>query len=171
MVRPQVLTRFRKKTLAARTRAACQLFFTGRETEIRGGAAHIVDIALEIRLLGQKLCLLHQGFVASGLDDAALMEGQGAETACTETSPVADQAELDFPDGGHASKLLIGGMVVPHVRKSIYLIHFLLAQRLGRRILHHKQLIPIRLHQTFPGKRVRIAVLDIEALCILLLVP
>ena len=163
MVRPQILTRFRKKTLAARTRAACQLLFTGRETEIRGGSAHIMDITLEIRLLCQKLCLLHQGFVASGLDDASLVEGQGAEAACAEASPVADQAELDFSYGGHASKLLIGRMVVPHVRKIIYRIHLLLSQGLGGRILHHKKLIPIGLHQTLPGKWVLIAVLDIKA--------
>ena len=44
-----------EKTLAARTRAACQLFSQAGETEIRGGAAHIVDIAHEIRFLGQSL--------------------------------------------------------------------------------------------------------------------
>ena len=72
--------------------------FRRRETEVCGRAAYIVDIALKVRFLCEKLCLFHQRFMASCLNDAPLMESQGTETTSAKAAAVADQAEFDLPD-------------------------------------------------------------------------
>ena len=57
-------------------------------------------------------------------------------------------------------------MIVTHIRKRIDLIHLLLSQRFGRRILNHEFFSVIRLNQSLSKHRIGIAVLDKEALCI-----
>ena len=104
MVCHQIFTGLREQALLSGAGSLCHLLFAGREPEIGRRAAHIVDIALKIRLLRQKLCLLHNGFMASGLDDPPLMEGQGTEAAAAEAAPVADQAELHLTDGRNAAQ-------------------------------------------------------------------
>ena len=131
--------------------------------EIGGGAAHIMNVALEGRILHHKLRFPEDGFVAAGLDDPALMEGQGAEGAGSEAAPVTDQAEFDLLDGGNTPGFFVAGVVGAAVGKVIYLVHFRGGQRLLGRILHHIE-IPIGLCQTLGGERVAVAVLDAEAL-------
>ncbi len=143
-----------------------QLFAAGREAEIGCGAPHVMDVSLKLRILRQKPCLFHQGFVAPRLDNPPLMESQGAKAACAKTSPVADQAKLHFLDGRHPPCLLIRRVVATHVRKAIDLIHLLLGQRRRRRVLDN--ILPIapptvRLYQTLSRKRVRVAVLNGKA--------
>ena len=127
VVRLKVPARFREQALAARACALCQLLVAGREPEVCRGAAHIVDISFKIRLLCQQLCFLHQRFMAPGLDDPALMEGEGAKAAGAEASPVADKAELYLADSRNTSKFFIGGMVIPHVWKAVNRVHLFLA--------------------------------------------
>ena len=55
------------------------LLLTGRRSEIGGGASHIVNISLKIRVTDDVLCLPEYGFVAPGLNDSPLMECQGTE--------------------------------------------------------------------------------------------
>ena len=69
---------------------------TGGLAEICRGAADIVNIALEGRIFRHVPRLGQDGFVASRLDDAALVEGQGAEAAAAEAAPVGDQAKFDL---------------------------------------------------------------------------
>ena len=170
MICPQVLTWFREQTLFVRTRTLGHLLCTGRIPEIGCRAAYIMDIALKIRLLRQKLCLLDQRLMASCLDDPPLMEGQGTKAAGSKAAAVTDQAELDLPDSRNTTCRLIGRMVGSHIGKIIDIIHFLLTQWFCRWILYHIDMSLIRLYQTFPGKRICVAVLDKKALCILLFV-
>ncbi len=167
MVRTQIPARFGKQTLTVRTGAFCRLLLTGRKPKIRRWPAYIMDIPLKIRLFSQKPGLLYERFLASGLNNPALMKGQCAKTARSKTSSVADKTKLNLPDGRNSPFLLIGRMIPAHVWQIIYLIHLRLRQRLGRRILNHKQLFPIRLHQTLPSKGIRVAVLNKKAFGIL----
>ena len=130
--------------------------------EIGGRAAHIVDIALEILVLDHDLRLGQNGFVAAGLDDAALVEGQGAEGAGAEAAPVAYQAEFHLFNGRHATGFCIAGMPGPHIGQGIDVIPLLGCQRLLRRILDYKFLF-IRLDKPFGGKRIAVTILDFEA--------
>ena len=111
----QFVVRRGEKTLPVLADPVPELFFTGGMPEVCGGAAHIVKIALEIRIPGQKSGLLQNGFMASGLHRPSLMKGQSAEAAPAKAAPVADQGKLDLRYGRHASLLLVGGMPGAHV--------------------------------------------------------
>ena len=63
-----------------------------------------MDIAFEIRVLHHLLRFPEDGFVAAGLDDPALVEGQGAERTGPEAAPVADQAVLPFQTAADAQE-------------------------------------------------------------------
>ena len=76
-----------EETLLVGAGAVGQLLLTGGLAEICRGAADIVNIALEGRIFRHLPRLGQDGFVASRLDDAALVEGQGAEAARRRSSP------------------------------------------------------------------------------------
>ncbi len=96
MIHLQIGTWFREKALSVFADALRHLFLAGRMSEIGGGTAHVVDIALEIRLLYHLLCFPQNGFVASDLHRPALMEGQRTEITPAETPSAADKREFDF---------------------------------------------------------------------------
>ena len=91
VVRPHILAGGGVQALPSAAGTLGQLLFAGGVAEIGGGAAHIVDVALEILVLHHDFRFLQDGFMAAGLDDAALVEGQGAEGAGAEAAPVAHQ--------------------------------------------------------------------------------
>ena len=118
--------------------ALCQLLVAGGAAEFRSGTADIVDVALEIRVFETGLSFSQDGFVASRLHDAPLVEGQRAEIAVAKTSPVGSQTELDLGERRDPAVLLIGGVVGAHERQRIDVVHLLCGQGLCRRILHDK---------------------------------
>ena len=54
VIRPKIFAGFGKQALLMGAGPLGQLLFTGRKTEIGRRPAHIVDISLKIRLLGEK---------------------------------------------------------------------------------------------------------------------
>ena len=158
VINVQVFTGSWKQALFLRAYAFRELLLTGRMPEICRRPSHVMDIALKVLIFRHKLRFPDEGFVASRLDNPSLMESQRTEIAAAETSPAAYQGKLYFADSRHASERLIAGMISAHVRQSIDCIHFLLAQGLCRRVLHHVELSVIQLCQPFPGKRIGIAV-------------
>ena len=124
-------------------------------------------IPLKIRFFNEKLCLPENGFVASHLYGAPLMEGQSTEAASAKASPIADQRKLDFRDGRHAAKRLIGGMISSHIGQIIHFIHLIHSKRRLWRILHYEYTVGIRLHQYFTRTKVRIFILYLKAFGIL----
>ena len=95
MIGPKVLAGLRETGTAGwGRRPSSSCFLAGPDPKIRRRPAHIVDITLEIRLLGEKLRLLHDGFVASGLNDPPLMEGQRTETASSKAATVAHESKI-----------------------------------------------------------------------------
>ena len=96
MVRPQIAARRRKQALPVLAGPVRQLFFAGGLAEIGRRAADVMDVALEVGMLRHARRLGQQRVMAARLDDAALVEGQGAEAAAAEAAPVGDQAEFDL---------------------------------------------------------------------------
>ena len=151
------------EALTAAAGALGQLLFASRVPEVGGGSPNIVDITFEIRVLHHLLRFPEDGFVAAGLDDPALVEGQGAERTGPEAAPVADQAEFDLLNGGNTPGFFIAGVVGAAVGKVVYFVHFLGGQGLLRRVLHHIE-IPTGLGQPFGSEGVAVSVLDAKAL-------
>ena len=117
--------------------AVFQLLLAGGSAEVGRGAAHVVDIALEIRQFGKSRHLPDDALVAAGGDHAALMEGQGAEVAAAEAAPVVDNGEFHFLQTGHAAHGLIHGVVLPGVGQLRHPIQLFGGQGHGRGI--HQQ--------------------------------
>ena len=102
-----------------------------------------MDIPLEIRLFCEDFGLLKQRFMAPGLDNPSLMEGQGTETASPKAAAAAGQTEFDLREGRHTSCFLIGRMPGTHKGQRVDIIHLCLTQWFCRRILHEIHIISI----------------------------
>ena len=122
-----------------------------------------MDIALEIGILEAGLGLREDGRVASRLHNAALVKGQGAEITVAKTPPVGRQTELDLGERRNPAVLLIGGMISPHERQCVDVVHLLGRQGLGRRILHDKELSVIGFIEPLGLERIGVLMLDGKA--------
>ena len=111
VVRPHILTGCGEQTLPPTASTLGQLLVAGRVAEIGGRATHVVDIALKVLILYHQLRFGKNRFVAPGLNDPPLMEGQGAEGASAKTAPVAYKAKLHFLDCRHTAQFSIAGMI------------------------------------------------------------
>ena len=107
--------------------------------------------------------------MAAGLNDAALVEGKGAEGACAKAAAVAHQAELHLFDCRHTPRLFIAGVVGAAVRKFVNFVHLLRGEGLLGRILHN-ELIAAGLCQPLGGEGIAVIVLAPEAFRVLLLI-
>ena len=86
----------RRAGLRAQTAAVCAgasraLLGAGRPAEVGRGTAHIVDIPLEVGVLGHDAGLLEQRLVGAARDDAPLMEGERAEGALAEAAAAGSE--------------------------------------------------------------------------------
>ena len=134
--------------------------------EIRRRAADVVDVALEIGLARHEpSASCEDRRVRAGLDDAALMERQRAETARAEAAAAGRQAEFDLARSpGTPPSFSYARVIRPAVGKIVDVIHLLLRKRLLRRVLHDEFVLGIRLDEPLGAEGVGIAVLDGEAL-------
>ena len=162
MICLQIPARLWEQALTVLADAVFQLLFAGGLTEIGRRAAHVMDISFKLRIFRHFLCFFDQRLMTSGLDDPPLMKGQGAKITSPKTSPVADQRKLYFRDRRHASVFFIRRMIRFFIGICIDLIHFFLAKRSGRRVLHYIQMSAVRLCQAFPRKRIGITVLHVK---------
>ena len=89
MVNYQVFARLRKQALLCRTCTPCELLFTCRLPEIGCRTTNIMDIALKVLILRDKLCLFYDRLMTSCLDYPALMEGQCTEITASKAATVA----------------------------------------------------------------------------------
>ena len=99
--------------------------------------------------------------MAPGLDDAALVEGDGAEGAAPEAAPVGGEAELDLLNRRNAPGLLVAGVVGVLVGQVVGLVHLRFRQGLLGRVLDH-ELPAVGLDQGLGGEGVRVDVLGVE---------
>ena len=116
--------------------AVLLLFGAGRMVKVCGGAAYIVNITLEIRIGCDEPGLLQDRLLTAGGDIAALVQGQSAEVAGTETASVVDDGEPHLFDGGNAAQFLVIGVIIPGIGQGEHFVQFLAFQREGRGILN-----------------------------------
>ena len=121
--------------LAAIAHAPQHLFAAGREAEVCRGAADVVDVALEIRLMGHPLGLGHDAVGTAAGHAAALMQLDGTEVAAAEAAAVLDDGELHLPDGGHTAHGLVDGVIPAGVGQGIDPVQLPAHQRLCRDVL------------------------------------
>ena len=140
LIRIEIAAWYRRQAGLTPAGTPLQLRLTAGYAEIRRRAAHIVNIPLEARLLRQQLRLTDYRILTAGLNDAPLMGNNGAEIAATEAAALTYKAELHFLQRRDATCRLIHGMICPHVRQIINLIHLLSGKRHGRRILDYAPL-------------------------------
>ena len=118
---------------AAAIFAAAVLFLPGAGcvAEVGRGAAHVVDIALELRVFREDLRLPHHRLDAAGRDHPPLMKGQGAEVAPAEAAPIVGDGEPHLLDGRH--RLFVHGVHLPHEGQVVEPVQLLSGQgALGR---------------------------------------
>ena len=106
-------------------------------TEVGRGAAHVVNIALKAWQLGNNFGLANNGFMTAGLNNSSLMGMNGAEGAAAKAAATADNAKLHLLQCRYTALGVVAGMPLAHIGQIINRIHFLLGQRVNRRILHY----------------------------------
>ena len=97
--------------LAAIAHTPQHLLTAGWETEVGGRAADVVDVALEIRLVGHPLCFGHDAVGAAAGDASALMQLDGAEIAAAEAAAFWMMENCHLADGRHTAHGLVDGVV------------------------------------------------------------
>ena len=155
----------RKAVLAAVAHAAQHLLPAGRKAEVCGRAADIVDIALEIRLVGHALGLGHDAVRTAAGDAPPLMELDGAEVTAAETAAVLDDGELHLPDGRNAAHRLINRMIPPGVGQSVDFVQLPAHKGLCRDILD-EVFFTLLLDNDLAADDVLIVHLDTAGLCV-----
>ena len=130
----QVGAGLRGQTGPVFTQTVLELLLTGGVPEGGGGAAHVVDVPLEARVLGEELGLPEDALVAAGGDDPPLVEGQGAEVAGPEAAPVVGDGEANLLNGGHAPHAVVHGVGLPHIGELGHPVHLLGGEGHGRGI-------------------------------------
>ena len=150
--------------LAAIAHAPQHLLAAGWEPEVGGGTADIVDVALEIRLVGHALGFRHDAVRAAAGDTPPLMQLDGAEVAPAEAAAVLDDGELHLADGRHTAHGLVDGVVAAGVGQGVDLIQLPADEGLCGDVLH-EVLLALLLDDDLAADDVLIVHLD--AACLL----
>ena len=136
VIHNQVRANLREQALPLFAGTHLQLLLAGHIAEVAGGAAHIVNIAFEIRQRSHQPCFFHDRFFAAVLNNPPLMEVDSTEGAAAKTTAMVGNAELYLPQSRNPACFLIARMIGALERQFIQLVHFLLAQRFGWRQLN-----------------------------------
>ena len=158
VVRVQVGAGLGGEAAAVFAHSAPLLLLAAGVAEVGAGAAHVVDVALELRVVGQQLRLLQHGLDGAAGDHAALVEGQGAEIAPAEAAPVVGDGEANLLNGGDAAG--IHGVYLPGVGQGVQRVQLLPAQGTGRRVHHQRPALTGLEHGTAPD-RVVLVIFDL----------
>ena len=103
----QIFARLRGQAAAIFAAAVLFLPRAGGVAEVGRRPAHIVDVSLKLRVLGEYFRLPQDGFNAPGSDHPPLVKGQRTEIAPAEAAAVVDHAEAHLLDRGHAAERLV----------------------------------------------------------------
>ena len=136
-----------------------QLPVAGGAAEVGGGPPHVVDIPLEAGVVGHPLRLFQHRLGRAAGDVPPLVDGDGAEVAAAEATPVVDDGELHLRTGGHPAQRLVAGVVGALVGQRIDPVQLLPRQGAGggRR---HQHPVSVLLHQQVAGGVVALVVLN-----------
>ena len=136
VVRIQILTRLRGQTASVFTAAVLLLPRAGGMAEVGRRPAHIMDVALELRVLRKDLRLPQNGLDAPGGDHPPLMKGQRAEVTAAEAAPVVGNGKPHLLNGRDG--LLIHGMHLSHKGQVVEPVQLLPGQGALGRIYNEK---------------------------------
>ena len=128
--------------------------------EVGAGAADVVDVALELWVVGEALHLPDDALMAAGGDHTTLVEGKGAEVAPAKAPPVVGHGEADLLDRRHAAHGVVHGVDLPGVGQLGDVVQLLLIEGHGRGI-HHQHLVPMGLKDGLAPDGVVLLVFDL----------
>ena len=131
VIRVQVGTWGGGQAVPVLAQAVFALLLTGGPAEIGGGAAHVMDIAFEPRVLGEGGDLPENALVAAGGYHPPLVEGQGTEFAGPKAPPVVGDGKAYLFNGRHAAHGVIDGMGLPKVGQLRHFVQLLGVQGHG----------------------------------------
>ena len=166
----KVLAGLRREATPAHARPARELLLAGGHAEVCRGAAHVVNVALKVGVVGHGLCLGEQALVAATLDDAPLVKVERAEGAFAKASTVARKTELDFGDGRNATSRLVAGVICPCVGQLVDGVKLLGRERSRGWILNDIYPVRILLHERPSEEGVELAILQAKAASVFALV-
>ena len=147
-----------------------ELLVAGRTAKVCCRSAHVVDVALKLRVAREQLGLAHDRVVAAHLQHAALVEGERAKRALAKAAAVGADGKLDLGKGRHAARGIVVGMPVARVGELGDLVHLVGGERCRRRVLHHVDVVGVGLHQAMTGNGVHVLLLHVKAACVVELV-
>ena len=136
MIGLQLWAGFGEQTLPVHAGSVVLLVAAGRSPEVGGRTAHIVDIALELRLLRQQPGFPQQRVVGTSLYDSSLMKGECAKVAATEAAPAGNQAEAHLLKS--RDLCLVARMRPAGIGQLIHCVQLGLRKRIIGRVLHHQ---------------------------------
>ena len=122
MIYLKIFAWLRRKALSALAQTVFQLMCAGGGTEVCGGTAHVVDIALEIGERGEELCFPQNALLASYGNSPALVECYGAEVAVSEAPSVVGDGEFHFLYSGNAALRLVNGVIGAHIGQLVNVV-------------------------------------------------
>ena len=125
-----------EQALAACARADFELLIAGGAAEIGRRAAHIMDVAFEIRHLRDGLRFIDHGFMTARGDNAALQERDGAEGTRAEAAARVRNGKLHFFNGRNTAQRIVIRMPCPLIRQGIRMIQLFAGKRHIRHGLH-----------------------------------
>ena len=163
MIHNQIRTWLWEQTLTVRTDAVFLLFLAGALPEIRRRAAHIMNIALKIRIPRHLFRFFYNRSMTAYLQCPTLMKCKRTEAAPAKAPPVADQREFDLRYRRDSTLCLINRMIGLRIWKRIHLVHLLLRQWFRRWILDHILIILIFFYQNLRGDMICVIILDFKA--------
>ena len=163
VVGAQLVARLGRQAALVRAGAAFQLLGASGRPEVRRRPAHVVDIALEVRIFAHCARFGQDRLVAARLHDAPLMEVERAEGAIAHAPAVARQRELHLGQRRHAARRVVARVPRAFVRQVVDGVELLGCQRLGRWVLHDEHAMRVFLDQRVRRKRVEVFQLQAEA--------
>ena len=138
--------------------------------EVGGRASHIVNIALEIQLLGNADSLPNNGLITARLNNPALMGDNGTEITATKAPSLGGNTEFNLLDSRHSPCSIIHRMPISFVRQIVDFVHFLCGKGHSWWILHNTK-IPILLSQLFATESILLQIFHLKGLGKGLFVP
>ena len=151
---------------AVAAHAAGGLLVARGPAEVCRGAADVGDVALEVRVCREGTCLLHDALVAPYLQDAPLVEGDGAEAALAKAAAVGrnGEAHLVKVEGRYATRGVVVRVPRAGVGQLVDGVQLGRGEWRLRRVLHHEEVVGrVGLHQAVGRHGVHVAVLHGKA--------
>ena len=146
-----------KDAALLRTGAVLEFVVALEAVHVGRRSAEIVDVALELRMLGELFCLAHNGRRAARADGAPFVDADRAEVAFAVTAPVRRDGKPDCLQRLDRPLLLVKRMLRP--------LEIEIRQRFvqRRRVLHQPP-VAVLLAQAFRADRVVVLVKRVEHL-------